>query len=95
LLVTCLWFQQWYGIWLISLAPLLPLHIRRFALFFGFWVMSKQLIFVQLVIPFMSHKPETVIWLEPLLVLIVLGVPWIYALLHLKTSRRLEAAYAT
>jgi len=95
LLVTCLWFQQWYGIWLISLAPLLPARSCRFALVFGFWVMSKQLIFVQLIIPAMSHKPETVIWLEPLLALVVLGVPWIYVLLDLQTSRRLKAAYAT
>jgi len=95
LLVTCLWFQQWYGIWLIALAPLLPLRSRRFALFFGYWVLSKQLIFVQLIIPAMSYKPETVIWLEPLLALIVLGVPWIYVLLDLRTSRQLKAAYAT
>ncbi len=95
LLVTCLWFQQWYGIWLISLAPLLPGRSRQFALVFGFWVMSKQLIFVQLIIPAMSHKPETVIWLEPLLALIVLGVPWIYALLDLRPFRQLKAAYAT
>ena len=95
LLVTCLWFQQWYGIWLISLAPLLPVRSRRFALVFGYWVLSKQLIFVQLIIPAMSHKPETAIWLEPLLALTVLGVPWIYALLDLRTSRRLKAAYAT
>jgi hypothetical protein len=94
LMVTCLWFQQWYGIWLISLAPLLSGRSRRFALVFGFWVMSKQLIFVQLIIPIMSHKPETVIWLEPLLALIVLGVPWIYALLDMGTSRRIKAAYA-
>jgi hypothetical protein len=95
LLVTCLWFQQWYGIWLISLAPLLSGPRRRFALIFGFWVMSKQLIFVQLIIPMMSHKPEMVIWLEPLLALIVLGVPWFYALLGLRTFRQLKAAYAT
>ncbi len=95
LLVTCLWFQQWYGIWLIVLAPLLPVPSRRFALFFGFWVMSKQLIFVQLVIPFMSNRPETAIWLEPSLALIVIGVPWIYALLHLRTSRGLKATYGT
>ena len=95
LLVTCLWFQPWYGIWLISLAPLLPVRSRRFALLFGYWVLSKQLIFVQLIIPAMSHKPETAIWLEPLLALTVLGVPWIYALLGLGTSRRLKAAYAT
>ena len=94
LLVTCLWFQQWYGIWLISLAPLLQLRSRRFALIFGFWVMSKQLIFVQLIIPAMSHKPEMVIWLEPLLALIVLGLPWIYALLDLRPFRQWKAAYA-
>ncbi len=95
LLVTCLWFQQWYGVWLIALAPLLPSRRRRFALFFGYWVLSKQLLFTQLIVPAMSHKPETVIWLEPLLALIVLGVPWIYALLDLRTSRRLKVAYAT
>jgi len=95
LLVTCLWFQQWYGIWLISLAPLLPVRSRRFALFFGFWVMSKQLIFVQLFIPAIPNKPEMAMWLEPLMTLIVLGVPLIYALLVLRTSRRLKVAYAT
>jgi len=95
LLVTCLWFQQWYGIWLISLAPLLSERARRFALFFGFWVLTKQLIFVQLIIPTMSDKPEMAIWLEPLLALTVLGVPWIYALLDLRATRQLKAAYAT
>ncbi len=95
LLVTCLWFQQWYGIWLIGLAPLLPGRSRRFALGFGFWVMSKQLIFVQLLIPAISQKPETLIWLEPLLALTVLGVPLIYALLDLRPFRQLKAAYAT
>ncbi len=94
LLVTCLWFQQWYGIWLVSFAPLLPLPSRRFALFFGFWVMSKQLIFVQLIIPFMSYHPKMVIWLEPLLAIIVLGVPWVYALLDPRISRRWKVVYA-
>jgi hypothetical protein len=95
LLVTCLWFQQWYGIWLIGLAPLLPVRRRRFALVFGYWVLSKQLLFVQLIIPALSHKPELVTWLEPLLALTVLGFPWAYALLDLRTSRRVKAAYAT
>lgn len=95
LLVACLWFQQWYGVWLISLAPLLSERSRRFALFFGFWVLTKQLIFVQLIIPAMSGKPEMAIWLEPLMALTVLGVPWLYAWLDLRTFRRLKAAYAT
>ena len=68
---------------------------RRFALIFGYWVLSKQLIFVQLIIPAMSNKPETVIWLEPVLVLIVLGVPWIYALLDMRKYGQLNAAYET
>jgi hypothetical protein len=93
LLVACLWFQQWYGVWLIGLAALLPAPSRRFALFFGFWVMSKQLIFVQLIIPAMSHKPETVIYLEPLLTATVLGAPWIYALWILQTQRKRKEKY--
>lgn len=95
LLVTCLWFQQWYGVWLVSLAPLVSERARRFALFFGFWVLTKQLIFVQMVIPSMAHKPALTIWLEPSMALIVLGVPWIYALLDLRTARRVKTAYAT
>jgi hypothetical protein len=67
---------------------------RRFALFFGFWVLTKQLIFVQLIVPTMSDKPEMAIWLEPLLALTVLGVPGIYALLDLRATRQLKAAYA-
>src|SRR6266508_5910284 len=66
LMVTCLWFQQWYGVWLVSLAPLLPERSRRFAILFGFWVLSKQLIFGPLLVPIMFHKPQAAIWLEPL-----------------------------
>ena len=91
LMVTCLWFQQWYGVWLISLAPLLPERSRRFALLFGFWVLSKQLIFGQLIVPIMFHHPETAIWLEPLLVCTVLGIPWLYTIIYFRTSRRLKA----
>lgn len=94
LLVTCLWFQQWYGVWLLSLAPLLSERARRFALFFGFWVLTKQLIFVQLYIPNMADKPALTIWLEPLMALTVLGIPWIYALLNLRASTQLKEAHA-
>jgi len=55
--------------------------------------MSKQLIFGQLIIPAMSHKPETVIYLEPLLTAIVLGVPWIYAIWILQTNRKRKEEY--
>lgn len=89
LMVTCLWFQQWYSLWLIGLAPLLSGRDRSFALLFGFWVLSKQLIFGPLIVPNMSHEPETRIWLEPLLTVSILGVPWIYALRNLVNKKNL------
>jgi len=94
LMVTCLWFQQWYGVWLIGLAPLLSERNCRLSLFFGFWVLSKQLIFGPLIVPTMSHQAETAIWLEPILALTVLGVPWLYAILNIRASKQLKVAYA-
>jgi hypothetical protein len=44
LLFTNLWFQQWYTMWLIALAPFLKGHARRLALLFGFFALSKQFI---------------------------------------------------
>lgn len=76
LMVTCLWFQQWYSLWLIGLAPLLSKPCRRVALYFGFWVITKQLIFGALIVPEMISKPNAMLWLEPLLTITVLGVPW-------------------
>lgn len=94
LMVTCLWFQQWYSLWLVCLAPLLPEPSRRLALVFGFWVVSKQLVFGPLYVPTMFFKPETAIYLEPLLAATVLGVPWIYALWILLFKRMRKGKYA-
>ena len=77
LLATCLWFQQWYGLWLIGLAALLPPHSRRTALVIGFWVLSKQLVFGPLLVPPMSTQAGAALWMEPLLTLAVLGPPWL------------------
>jgi hypothetical protein len=49
---------------------------RRLATLVGFWVLSKQFIFDPLIVPTIAHQPQAAIWLEPLLVLFVLGVPW-------------------
>jgi hypothetical protein len=96
LMVTCLWFQQWYSLWLIGLAPLFSERNRRLALLFSFWVLSKQFIFGPLIVPTMSAKPETSIWLEPLLTAAVLGIPWIYALWNFQVSKRMrKESYAT
>lgn len=80
LLLTCLWFQQWYCIWLVCLAPLLPPKSRNLALVFSFWVINKQLIFGPIFVPTLYWHPDTYPRLEHLYVLTVLGVPWLYTL---------------
>ncbi len=80
LTITCLWFQQWYSLWLVTLAALLPAQSRNLALVFSFWVVSKQLVFGPEYVPVMFWHPETAIRLEPLLTSTVLGIPWLYAL---------------
>ena len=87
LLVTCLWFQQWYTVWLIGLAPLLFWkQARRFAILFGFAALSKQLLAGPILfLPRPTlHQPVLEIWFT----LGVLGIPWLYALYTLWSSRR-------
>jgi len=80
LLLTCLWFQQWYCVWLVCLAPFVPPRSRNLALVFSFWVVSKQLVFGPIYVPAIYWHPENYVRLEPQFVLTVLGVPWLYAL---------------
>jgi hypothetical protein len=92
LMVTCLWFQQWYGLWLIGLAPLLSERSQRIALVFGFWVISKQLIFGAIIVPQMVSNPQAMILLEPLLTVTVLGLPWALVWLEFHKSRKMKAS---
>jgi len=79
LLFTCLWFQQWYTIWLVGLAAVLPPgHSRRFAVFFSFAAMGKSLILGPLLFrpkPIFSQPA-----FEILFTVGVLGLSWIYYL---------------
>ncbi len=94
LLAVCLWFHQWYSLWLIALAPLLEKHNRRFALFFGFWVLSQKLVFGPRLVPKILHAPPgEVVWLEALLALGVLGVPWLYAAWNLWKGKRMRRVH--
>jgi hypothetical protein len=88
-MITCLWFQQWYSLWLVALAPLLPENNRRLALLIGFWVLTKQFVFGPLIVPVMTLYPNKAIWLEPLLTISTLGIPWIFAVKNTWISRRL------
>ncbi len=46
LLVTCLWFQQWYVVWVVGLTAVLPLSGLSFIGYLSsFWVMTKVLVF--------------------------------------------------
>jgi len=94
LLAVCLWFHQWYGLWLITLSPLLEKRNQRFALLFGFWVMSQKLLFGPLLVPrIVEAAPEQVVWLEALLALGILGVPWLFYLWNFLSSRRKITVY--
>ena len=77
LLVTCLWFQQWYTLWLVGIAASLAYGWRqRFAAFFSLSAIGKQLwIGPMLFTPRAAYpQPE----LEIRFVLGVLGLPWMY-----------------
>ncbi len=46
LLVTCLWFQNWYAVWPLALAALLPVGFEvRLAMLLGFASLAKPMIF--------------------------------------------------
>ncbi len=80
LLVTCLWFQNWYSLWPAGLAPLLkPGLTRRMALLIGFATLSKPLGIGPLL--FWPRPTLAQPWLEIWFTLGVLGLPWIYWLL--------------
>jgi alpha-1,6-mannosyltransferase len=82
LLLTCSWFQQWYTIWPLGMATLLPSGptVYLAMILGGYAVLSKQMIFGPLI--FGAHPlPEKwrEIWFGPT----VLGLPWLYAFFSL------------
>ncbi len=86
LLVTCLWFQQWYAIWPLVIAALLPPgHAPRLAVLFSFAAMSKHLIFGPLLFWVRPRPPRAE--LELIFGPAVLLLPWLYTLLALWLTR--------
>jgi len=89
LLLTCLWFQQWYTIWIVGVAAILsPGYRRRFAVFFSLAALSKQFLAGPLI-----FRPKPILTqpgLEIVFTLGVLGLPWLYWLAAYWTSRRGE-----
>ncbi len=78
LLLTCLWFQQWYALWPLGFAALLsPGHAARLGALFSYTVQTKPLIFGPLFLWIRPLPPASAIepWLGPL----VMSMAWAYA----------------
>lgn len=78
LLVTCLWFQQWYAVWLVGLSALLPQgRLQALGLWVSFSMGAKQLIFGPLVFLQQPFLPEP--YLELRLSAGTMVLPWLGA----------------
>jgi hypothetical protein len=87
LLLTCLWFQQWYVIWPLGLVPLLPSgYLAAAGVFFGFAVLSKPLVFEPLWL-WPNPQPDRA-WLEVRLGPAVLALPWLVTAVAFWLERR-------
>jgi len=79
LLVTCLWFQQWYTLWPLALAAVLPTgDITHLAILFTFTAVNKQFIVGPVLFARRPYLPQP--WLELRFATGILAVPWLYAL---------------
>jgi hypothetical protein len=82
LLLTCLWFQQWYMVWVVGLAAILPLCGLSFlGLMSSFTVMTKVLISAPLLL-WSQPLPRAQIrelWLS----LEVMVLPWLVSIILL------------
>jgi alpha-1,6-mannosyltransferase len=87
LLVTCLWFQNWYAIWPLGLAALFPAGYELgLAQLLGFVTLSKPLLVAPMV--FARTPFPNQVWRELRLGPAVLALPWIGALLALAWAIR-------
>jgi hypothetical protein len=79
LLVTCLWFQQWYTLWPLAIAALLPPgHFSALAILFTFTAINKQFIIGPVLFAKRPFPPQP--WLELRFAVGMLAIPWMYAL---------------
>lgn len=87
LLVTCPWFQQWYALWPLGLASLLPAGPQMYLVLLlgGYSLFSKHLVFGPL---FFRIQPLPKAWREIWFGPVVLAVPWFYALYTIWISRQ-------
>jgi hypothetical protein len=78
LLVACLWFHQWYTLWPLAVAALLPPgHAPRLAALFSYTALIKPLIMGPLLFWQKPLPPQTL--RETLLGPSVMILAWLYA----------------
>lgn len=78
LLITCLWFHQWYAVWPLAIAALLPPgHAPRLAALFSYTALIKPLIMGPLLFWQKPLPPQVL--REMLLGPIVMSLAWLYA----------------
>jgi hypothetical protein len=86
LLVTCLWFQGWYVLWLVGFGALIPSRrLRYFTVFFSLVVMVKYLVLGPILLWRVPWPPQPL--LEVSFTLGVMGVPWLAAAITLICGR--------
>lgn len=79
LLVTCLWFQQWYTLWPLGLAALLPPgYSVTLGVLFSFTALSKQFIAGPVLFSKRPFPPQP--WLELRFAVQVLIIPWLFGI---------------
>jgi hypothetical protein len=87
LLLTCLWFQQWYAVWPLGLVPLLPTgQLAWLGIAFGFAVLSKPLVFEPLWLWPQSNPGRS--WIEVRLGPAILALPWALTIIVVWMGRR-------
>lgn len=89
LLVTVLWFQAWYTLWLVALAPLvIGTYTRWLAILFSFSALiCKELIMGPIMYWPGRHPPQP--WFDIWFAVGVMALPWLYSLYSLWRSRKI------
>ncbi|HLY28338.1 MAG TPA: helix-turn-helix domain-containing protein [Aggregatilineales bacterium] len=77
LLVSCIWFQSWYALWVVGLAALLDnTPMQRFVLLFSYLVTWQTFLY-----NFVTLRPEgwaAIPWRDLIPIATVMGVAWAY-----------------